>query len=270
MLPLSIQRPLTSKFETWTKRTAFFTGEQGGACSLSFVPWSRFQRKLGPGPPGPELSVPVDRVEGVSQHPETAVRSAGAGAFPWGLCENRGTLISFGDPASALRALVSLLAWVAAATRGGLCSQRGSLGDPEEGMVCPHPTPVAVGPGETPLGWPPHAARRAWQLAVWSASDQFYLRSIQKMSPPKNTLTLWRREGRAGRLCEDILGFDEACAETPISLRTRAKRLGRRLSGDSPRLPCPPLYVFTNRESKSSCWEELLPDDIMGKENTLY
>ena len=46
--------------------------------------------------------------------------------------------------------------------------------------------------------------------------------------------------------------------------------MGKRLSGDTRHLPRLPFYVFTNGESKSSCWEELLPDDIMGKENTLY
>lgn len=58
------------------------------------------------------------------------------------------------------------------------------------------------------------------KLGIWSASDPFYLQSIQKMSPPKNTLTPLEGgvQGR-GRLFEDILGFDEDCAETQDKLR---------------------------------------------------
>lgn len=73
-----------------------------------------------------------------------------------------------------------------------------------------------------------------------------------------------------GRLFEDILSFDEAFAETQDKAQNVSQAAGRRLLREPPHLPGLPFYVFTDCESKSSCWEELLPDDIMGKENTLY
>lgn len=74
-----------------------------------------------------------------------------------------------------------------------------------------------------------------------------------------------------GRLFEDVLSFDEACVETQDKPQNMSQAGGGKAPLVTLRIfPCLPFYVFTNCESKSSCWEELLPDDIMGKENTLY
>lgn len=95
----------------------------------------------------------------------------------------------FGGHSSALMthlgSLGSSLLFTGFGDRGtGRALLSGSPGGPE----------VLTAPGrwelrEMLLCRPSHVVQRSWQAGIWSASDPFYLQSIQKMSPPKNTLT---------------------------------------------------------------------------------
>lgn len=176
----------------------------GSAWSLSFVLYCGIPASVCPGTLGPQLAMLVNRAERCEPTPRGQLCSAPwlfqSVGRPFCLCPYGnvpaecvwGTFIFFDDPLRALWApLFSLLALVTV-TLGGLCCQA-PRGTPE----------VLTAPGwwelwEMLLCRPSHVVQRSWQAGIWSASDPFYLQSIQKMSPPKNTLTPLK-EGVQGR-----------------------------------------------------------------------